>query len=1000
MRSKNRVSLLRIHGFLAVGLVLGMAKPCAAQFQVAQQYPAVPYPQVVAVGDFNNDGKLDVVTANAGGGSLSVLLGNGDGTFQTSHEYATADDPLWVVVGDFNRDGNLDLAASNYTDLGGGTISVLLGNGDGTFQSHKDYVTGAFPVSLAVGDFNGDLIPDLVVAVPSTNVVAVLLGNGDGTFQAHKDYAVGDFPNSIAVGDFNLDGRLDLAVNNGNDNTISVLLGNGDGTFQPHRDYPGGNNGGGISVAAVDLNGDGKPDLVVSNDCCSGATVNVLLGNGDGTFQPRIPYSDPFGGFVRLSLAVGDFNGDGKPDLATDSVSVFLGNGDGGLQIPLLAWGTVLLANWAATGDFNGDGKLDIVTANEGGSVSVLLGNGDGTFQTNASYGTKTGPSSVTEADFNGDGKPDLAVAIGGSNVVSVFLGKGGGHLQKSVDYATGSNPASVTVADFNGDGKPDLVTANLADNTVSILLGKGDGSFQAHADFGTGGGPVSVVAGDFNGDGKADVAVANSKDNTVSVLLGKGDGGFQQHVDYAAEVSPSSLAAGDFNADGNLDLAVANSDSSSVSVLLGNGNGTFQAAANYGTGLGSAFVAAGDFDGNGKTDLAVAFVGNPDPNNFVPGGVSVLINKGDGTFQSHIDYPAGGVPLGVGVGDLNGDGMPDLVVANGGKICKVVPFEGVVCHQDDRVGVLLGNGNGSFQPAVTYVAGIQPDSLALSDLNHDGKPDLAVTNLGTNNVSVFLNNSTTLVHFTVSVALGGNGVGTVTSNPAGIDCGSTCSVTFVNGTIVSLAASPASGSTFSGWSGACSGAGACSVAMNADQSVTATFNVAPPPDFSLTSKSGSLTVHPGGQGTDIITIAPQNGSFGNAIQLACAIRGPAPLPTCALSATSVTPGANSATSTLTINAPAAAAMQLGSSRPQLSKSQYAAWISLMLGIIMVGGSKKQRRRYWMPCGLLLLLFFLQTACGGGSGGGGKKSPTTYTVTVTGTSGAIQHTTQATVTVQ
>src|SRR5215831_18963219 len=257
--------------------------------------------------------------------------------------------------------------------------------------------------------------------------------------------------------------------------------------------------------------------------------------------------------------------------------------------------------------------------------------------------------------------------------------------------------------------------------------------------------------------------------------------------------------------------------------------------------------------------------------------------------------------------------------------------------------------------------------------------------------VSVFLNNSTTLVHFTVSVALDGNGVGTVTSNPAGIDCGSSCSSTFVSGTTVTLAASPASGSTFSGWGGACSGTGACSVAMNAGQSVTATFNVAPRPDFSLTSESRSLTVQPGGLGTDVITIAPQNGSFGNAIQLACALMGPTPLPTCALSATSVTPGANSANSTLTITAPAAAATQLGSSRPQqFSNSLYALWSSLMLGIIAAKGSKKPRRRSWMSFGLLLLLFFLQTACGGG----GTQDPTTYTVTVTGTSGAMQHATQ------
>jgi YVTN family beta-propeller protein len=177
-------------------------------------------------------------------------------------------------------------------------------------------------------------------------------------------------------------------------------------------------------------------------------------------------------------------------------------------------------------------------------------------------------------------------------------------------------------------------------------------------------------------------------------------------------------------------------------------------------------------------------------------------------------------------------------------------------------------------------------------------------------------------------------------------------------------------------------------------------------PDFSLSPASASLTVQPGGQGPDVITIAPQNGSFGNAVQLTCAITGPEPMPTCALSPSSVTPGANSVTSTLTITAPATAAMQLRSSASQLSNSFYAVGLPLMFGIALVGGSKTKHCRYWLFCGLLLLLLVLQTACGGsnnstGAGpGNGTPSPTNYTVTVAGASGAIEHTIQVTVTVQ
>jgi uncharacterized repeat protein (TIGR03803 family) len=177
-------------------------------------------------------------------------------------------------------------------------------------------------------------------------------------------------------------------------------------------------------------------------------------------------------------------------------------------------------------------------------------------------------------------------------------------------------------------------------------------------------------------------------------------------------------------------------------------------------------------------------------------------------------------------------------------------------------------------------------------------------------------------------------------------------------------------------------------------------------PDFSLAAASVTVSVNSGGKATDNITIAPQNGSFGNAIQLTCAITGPAPMPTCVLSPSSVAPGANPVTSTLTITAPAAAAMLLHSSRPQLSKSLYALGLPLMFGIALVGGSKTKHRRYWLFCGLLLLLLVLQTACGGGNNstdagtGNGAPPTTNYTVTVAGSSGAIEHTTQVTVTVQ
>ncbi len=403
---------------------------------VSQVTPVSASVYTVTVGGVMGNGTLGLnLVDNA---SIRDLAGNpltqqnAQAALEPQQTFATGTHPTSLAVGDFNGDGIPDLVVGN-TELPTagsgilGTVSVLLGNGNGTFQTQQTLATGSSPRSVVVGDVNGDGIPDIIVGDFASNTVSVLLGNGNGTFQAQRTFAtVGVSPRSLALGDVNGDGKPDILFPNGYNNCVTVLLGNGNGTFQAQQTFANGAYPGPITIG--DLTGDGIPDLVVA-DGSSGA-VSVLQGNGNGTFAAPQTFA------------------------AADTGKVVLG-------------------------DVNGDGIPDIVAADYGSNaVSVLLGNGNETFQAQRTFATGFHPTSVAIVDLNGDGNSDLIVSNSGGNSASVLLGNGNGTFQGPQTFATGNDPESVVVADVNSDGRPELLVANDGSNTISVLLNAVNGNF------------------------------------------------------------------------------------------------------------------------------------------------------------------------------------------------------------------------------------------------------------------------------------------------------------------------------------------------------------------------------------------------------------------------------------------------------------------------------------------------------------------------------------------
>ena len=663
---------------------------------------------------------LASLCGGAGGSASAQCL---DPSFAAARMFPANVTPRSVVVGDFNKDGFPDVAVGNHLS---GQLSILLGKGNGSFQDVVGYNDGLYGAitGIALADFDGDGNADVVAAHQNaSSSVTIFKGVADGTFLVRSNYDTGgSWPSAVAVGDLNGDGKPDVIVVNQFSNDVSVLLGNGDDSLQPAVIY--GTLGlSPVAIEVSDLNGDGKLDVIVVNQ--GSADISVLLGNGNGTLQTATTYG---AGTSPSAVAVGELNGDGKIDLVVADAGnsfggvpsgfvMLLGKGDGSFQYPsnFLAGVT---PNGVKIYDFNHDGKADIALANIGGGfggapsgLSIVLGNGNGTFGPETMFPAGLSTWSLAVADLNGDGEADVVLGNASLDKISVLTGLGGGNFLVAPKVSTTSFSRAVALADFNEDGRADLASSETWD-MIAIRLGNGDGSFQSVSNYLTGVLPMALDTADFNADGHADVATANRITGDVSLLLGNGDGTFQPTLNSPAGLTPMALAFGDFNHDGKLDLAVVLQDTNQVAVLLGNGDGTFQPPAPYDAGLAPTSVTVGDFNDDHHADLAVVNSGSAN--------VSILFGNGNGTFQPAMNLSVdpglySSVPFSVAASDLNGDGVSDLAVSNQGS------------YLPTPLSVFLSNGNGTFQAQVNYGLGSSLGPIAIRDFNGDGKVDVAL---------------------------------------------------------------------------------------------------------------------------------------------------------------------------------------------------------------------------------------------------------------------------------
>ena len=708
------------------------------------------FPCALAIADLNNDDRLDIAVANYGTHTIYIFLGHGNGTLTLGVilSAGVGSNPHAVTIADLNNDQQLDIVVANY-DANTVGIFLGYGNGSFSIQKTYFLGVKFHPYSIATGYIDHDRQLDIVVSNAGSDSISVLIGYGNGTFATSATYSISPSsrPSGLTVGDFNNNNQSDVVLSNFGANNIIIFTGYTSISSNSPTVYSIDTDSIPYNLVIADLNKDEYPDIIIPNYATN--TIGVLFGHGDGDFEEQKSFSTG-DGTGPYHMAIADFNNDNFSDIVVanyfaDYISLFLGYGnDSFTLIKAFSHGRTLSINSVATGYFDSDENIDIVLSDFGyNRIIILLGYGNGSFEylESRTTGDNSRPSFVVVADFNNDQYLDIATANYGANNVGIFLGYGNGSFSNRTLFFTGdaSLPVRITVGDTNNDSCLDIVTANSGTNDIALLMGYCNGMFSPYMICSTNpqSAPYSVTTGDLNDDQWLDIVVANENLDNIGISFGYGNGSFAPQITFSSGLNsvPYAVAISDLNNDHRLDVAVANRGTSNVAILLGyphtGTNNTaefllgdyysdFLARRYYSTGASAHpySIAVGDFNNDTYLDAVVANSGTDT--------VGILFGDDSGLFLTETSYFLGSNsrPRSVLVADFNKDHCSDIAVAN---------------FLSDNIIVFQGLGNGSFfqQSAVRIASGSNPSSLASGDLNNDGWLDLVVTNTGRNTIDI-----------------------------------------------------------------------------------------------------------------------------------------------------------------------------------------------------------------------------------------------------------------------